>query len=173
MISDLSITKATEADIPELVALVNSAYRGDSSRQGWTTEAHLLDGQRTDADDIRDLLTTPGATFLLARTSAGTLLGSVYLKNQAPDLYLGMLSVSPEHQARGLGKQFIAAAEAQARQLDCSGLLISVISVRQELLAWYERHGFQRTGETVQFPTDTRFGIPKQELELLLLRKIF
>jgi ribosomal protein S18 acetylase RimI-like enzyme len=99
------------------------------------------------------------------------LLGSVYLKEQAPDLYLGMLSVSPAHQAYGIGKQLMAAAEAHARRLGHSGLLISVISVRHELLAWYERHGFRRTGETVDFPRDTRFGIPKQELELLVLRK--
>lgn len=172
MISPLSISPAVAADIPEMVALVNSAYRGDSSRQGWTTEAHLLDGQRTDADDLHDLLTAPGATFLLARQSVtGQLLGSVYLKAQAPDLYLGMLSVSPAHQAYGIGKQLMAAAEAHARALDHSGLLISVISVRHELLAWYERHGFRRTGETIDFPRDTRFGIPKQELELLLLRK--
>jgi ribosomal protein S18 acetylase RimI-like enzyme len=171
MLSSLTITPATEADIPDLVTLVNSAYRGDSSRQGWTTEAHLLDGQRTDADNLRELLTAPGATILQARTAAGELLASVYLKNQAPDLYLGMLSVSPGHQAYGIGKQLMAAAEAHAQRLGCTSLLISVISVRHELLAWYERHGFQRTGETVAFPTDTRFGIPKQELVLLLLRK--
>ncbi|RPD45868.1 GNAT family N-acetyltransferase [Hymenobacter sediminis] len=165
------LSAATEADLPELLPLVNRAYRGDASRQGWTTEAHLLDGQRTDPDDLRELLHAPGTTFLLARNPAGQLLGSVYLKNQSPDLYLGMLSVEPMQQAQGLGKHLLAAAEAHARQLGCTSILISVISVRAELLAWYERHGFRRTGETAAFPTDTRFGIPRQQLELLLLRK--
>ncbi|WP_317239058.1 GNAT family N-acetyltransferase [Hymenobacter sp. 5516J-16] len=88
-----------------------------------------------------------------------------------PDLYLGMLSVEPAQQARGLGKFLLRAAESHARQLGCTSILISVISVRDELLAWYERHGFRRTGETAAFPTDTRFGIPRQQLDLLLLRK--
>ncbi|MBX0289567.1 GNAT family N-acetyltransferase [Hymenobacter sp. HSC-4F20] len=171
MLTDLLITPATEADLADLLPLVNRAYRGDASRQGWTTEANLLDGQRTDAEELQELLRAPGATFLLARTPAGHLLGSVYLKNQVPDLYLGMLSVEPAQQAQGLGKFLLAAAEAHAWQQGCTSLLISVISVREELLAWYERHGFRRTGETVAFPTDTRFGIPRQKLELLLLRK--
>ncbi|GAB3223127.1 GNAT family N-acetyltransferase [Hymenobacter seoulensis] len=171
MSADLIISAATESDIPDLVALVNRAYRGEASHQGWTTEAHLLEGQRTDADDLREALNTPGATILQARSAAGQLLASVYLKNQYPDLYLGMLSVDPGQQARGLGKQLLAAAEQQARQLGCSAILISVISVRTELLAWYERLGFRRTGETMAFPRDTRFGIPRQPLELVLLRK--
>ncbi|TGE04832.1 GNAT family N-acetyltransferase [Hymenobacter fodinae] len=171
MLSPVSITLATEADIAEVVALVNSAYRGDTSRQGWTTEAHLLDGQRTDAEDIRTLLQGAGGAILLARNEAGQLVGSVYMQEQQPDLYMGMLSVSPLLQGTGLGKRLMAAVAEHARQVGCNSLLISVISVRHELLAWYERHGFQRTGETVAFPTDTRFGIPKQPLELLLLRK--
>ncbi|UYZ64034.1 GNAT family N-acetyltransferase [Hymenobacter weizhouensis] len=167
----LTFSPATAADIPAVVALVNSAYRGESSRQGWTTEADLLDGSRTDADDLHSILAAPGATLLLARTAAGELLGSVYLKHQAPDLYLGMLTVVPTQQGRGLGKQLLAAAEAHARSLGCTSILMTVISVRHELLAWYERHGFARTGETASFPADPRFGQPRQPLELLVLRK--
>ncbi|WP_045690275.1 GNAT family N-acetyltransferase [Hymenobacter sp. AT01-02] len=171
MLPALSIAPATATDIPALVALVNSAYRGDTSRQGWTTEADLLEGTRTDAADLADLMAGPGATFLLARTANGELRGSVYLKNQHPDLYLGMLTVDPAHQAHGIGKYLLAAAERQARHLGCTSILMSVISVRHELLAWYARHGFRQTGETVAFPTDVRFGVPRQELVLLLLRK--
>ncbi|SHM15353.1 GNAT family N-acetyltransferase [Hymenobacter psychrotolerans] len=171
MVPLLRISFAVQADIPALAALVNRAYRGEASRQGWTTEADLLDGQRTDEADLQQHLTAPGATFLLAHDAAGHLLGSVYLKNQHPDLYLGMLAVEPARQAHGGGRQLLAAAEAHARQLGCTSILISVISVRRELLAWYERHGFQETGETTAFPTDTRFGIPHQKLELSLLRK--
>lgn len=171
MTAELRISPATAADIPALVELVNRAYRGDASRQGWTTEAHLLDGQRTDQADLHELLTTPGATFLLAHTTDDQLVGSVYLKLQHPDLYLGMLSVEPTHQAAGIGKQLLAAAETYAQTQHCTSILISVITMRAELIAWYERHGFAPTGETVAFPTDTRFGVPRQPLELLLMRK--
>ena len=168
----LLITPATTADVPALVALVNSAYRGESSTQGWTTEAHLLDGQRVDAAALLDLLAAPEATILQSTTPAGQLLGSVYLHPQ-PDsaLYLGMLSVSPTQQGQGVGKHLLAAAEAHALQKACASIRITVISVRTELLAWYERHGYRRTGATEPFPTDTRFGVPKQPLELLVLEK--
>ncbi|MDU0370034.1 GNAT family N-acetyltransferase [Hymenobacter endophyticus] len=173
MLSTLRYSPATNADIPALTRLVNCAYRGEASEQGWTTEAHLLAGQRTDEDDLRDHLQAPGATFLLARTATQEVIGSVFLQQQGPDLYLGMLSVEPTLQAQGLGRQLVTAAEAHARQLGCTGIRITVISVRHELLAWYERLGFRRTGATVDFPTDTRFGIPRQTepLVLLVLRK--
>jgi ribosomal protein S18 acetylase RimI-like enzyme len=172
MPTELRITPATAADIPALVTLVNSAYRGEASTQGWTTEAHLLDGQRTDAAALLDLLTVPEATILQCTTTEGQLLGSVYLHPE-PDgaLYLGMLSVTPTQQGQGIGKYLLEAAEAFARQKACSRIQITVISVRAELLAWYERHGYHRTGATEAFPTDTRFGIPRQPLELLVLEK--
>lgn len=171
MLPLLRISFASEADIPALAALVNRAYRGEASRQGWTTEADLLDGPRTDAADLQQHLAAPGATFLLAHDAAGHLLGSVYLKNQRPDLYLGMLAVEPARQAHGVGRQLLAAAEAHARQLGCTAVLISVISVRRELIAWYERQGFQETGEVLPFPLDASPSIPKQDLQLLLMRK--
>ncbi|GAA4010382.1 GNAT family N-acetyltransferase [Hymenobacter fastidiosus] len=162
---------ATAADVPELAALVNSAYRGPESEKGWTTEAHLLGGQRTDADALREMLAAADAVFLLARTEDGTLAGSVYLHKQTDALYLGMLSVAPTLQAHGLGKHLLRAAEDYARRQDCFRLRITVISVRTELLAWYERHGYQRTGATEPFPTGPRFGLPRQPLELVVLEK--
>ena len=168
---ELYVKRATAADVPALVALVNSAYRGEQSRQGWTTEAHLLGGQRTDAAALLDLLTPDEATLLLCSTADGQLCGSVYLHLQGDTLYLGMLSVAPTRQAQGIGKRLLAAAEAHAYRNACSRLRITVISVRTELLAWYERHGYQPTGETEPFPTDTRFGIPRQPLELLVMEK--
>ncbi|WP_426492078.1 GNAT family N-acetyltransferase [Hymenobacter sp. 102] len=171
--SDLFFSPASEAELPALNRLVNRAYRGEASEQGWTTESHLLAGQRTDEADLRAQLHTPGVTFLLARTSTGELVGSVFLQPQGADLYLGMLSVEPTRQAQGLGRQLVTAAENFARQQGCTGIRITVISVRHELLAWYERLGFRPTGETVEFPTDPRFGIPRQPepLVLLVLRK--
>ena len=168
----LAISPAAARDIPDLVALVNRAYRGEASRRGWTTEAHLLDGLRTDENELGELLATPNVTLLMARDTAGQLLGSVYLEIKRPDLYLGMLSVDPDQQAHGIGRQLLAAAEAYARQTGCTGVLISVISVRTELIAWYERLGFQPTGETVPFPEEAKLSLPKQELALLLMRKM-
>ncbi|MCA8830367.1 GNAT family N-acetyltransferase [Hymenobacter pini] len=174
MLTNLTFSPATSADIPALNRLVNRAYRGEAAEQGWTTESYLLAGQRTDEADLLAQLHTPGATFLLARTAAPELVGSVFLQQQGSGLYLGMLSVEPTKQAQGLGRQLVTAAEEYARQLGCTGIRITVISVRHELLAWYERLGFRRTGETVDFPTDTRFGIPRQPepLVLLVLRKV-
>ncbi|WP_185283184.1 GNAT family N-acetyltransferase [Hymenobacter sp. NBH84] len=166
-----TLVPATPADIPELETLVNQAYRGEASRQGWTTEADLLDGTRIDAVELRQLLATPGATILTARDATGTLVACAYLHAQPPRLYLGMLSVQPTLQAKGVGKQLLQAAEQHARQHGCHLLKITVISDRTELLAWYERQGYQRTGATEPFPTATRFGVPRKPLVLLVLEK--
>lgn len=172
MASPLQIRPATLADLPALAALVNRAYRGQASRQGWTTEDHLLDGPRTDEADLRRLVAAPGAAFLLTHDDAtGQLLGSIYVQPQGANLYVGMLSVEPTRQAGGIGRQLLAAAEARARQAGHTGVLMSVVSVRHELLTWYERLGFGRTGEVLPFPVEASPSVPKQPLELLLLRK--
>ena len=170
----LRFSPATAADLPALNRLVNRAYRGEASTQGWTTEAALLAGQRTDEADLLEQLAKPGAQFLLARRAADdALVGSVFLQVQGLELYLGMLSVEPTLQAGGVGRQLVQAAESHARALGCTAVRMTVISVRHELLAWYERLGYQRTPETVAFPTDTRFGVPLQAAPLVLqvLRK--
>ncbi|RYU83381.1 GNAT family N-acetyltransferase [Hymenobacter persicinus] len=166
-----TFTPATAADAPALAELVNSAYRGAESEKGWTTEAHLLGGQRTDAAALREMLAADNAVILLGRDENGVLLGSVYLQQQPDALYLGMLTVRPTRQGQGLGKQLLAAAEDYARRRQLPRMRITVISVRHELLAWYERHGYHRTGATEDFPTDPRFGLPRQPLVLLVLEK--
>lgn len=171
MPDDFHIKPATPADVPALVTLVNSAYRGEISKQGWTTEAHLLDGQRTDAKGLLDLLAPTEATILQCITPDGQLCGSVYLQLRGDTLYMGMLSVVPNRQAQGIGKRLLQAAEAHARQQACRRMRITVISVRAELIAWYERHGYHQTGQTEPFPTDVRAGIPRQPLELLVMEK--
>jgi ribosomal protein S18 acetylase RimI-like enzyme len=162
---------ATADDLPELNQLVNSAYRGDSSRKGWTTEADLLDGIRTDEAGLQEMMQEPDAAILCCRNEKDELLGCVYLKKKNNQLYLGMLTVNPELQGGGIGKQLLMAADERARTLQCSAITMTVISVRAELIAWYERHGYHRTGETAPFPTDPRFGIPKQALEFIVLEK--
>ena len=168
----LTLTPATTADLPALETLINQAYRGPTSRQGWTTEADLLDGPRLDAAELRRLLAAPGATLLTARAPTdGALVGCACLQVQPPRLYLGLLTVRPAGQAQGVGKFLLQAAEDHARRAGCAYLKITVISDRAELLAWYERHGYRRTGATAPFSTDPRFGVPRKPLVLLVLEK--
>ncbi len=165
------ITKAVVEDAPELNTLVNSAYRGDSSRQGWTTEADLLDGTRIDANGIAELIQTQGTT-LLKYVEAGEILGCVELKKNEGKLYLGMLTVRPNLQGKGIGKELLKAAEAEGKKQSCASIFMTVISVRKELIDWYVRHGYQLTGEHKPFAfTDPRFGQPKMKLEFVVLEK--
>ena len=168
--SNARITPATAADVPDLNRLVNSAYRGDSSRKGWTTEADLLGGIRTDEAGLHDMLAKPEATILTYKFD-GQLIGSVYLEVKNDSLYLGMLTVLPDLQAAGIGRQLLEAAETYARKHSCRTISITVIPQRTELLAWYERRGYQRTGQTYPFPTDPRFGEPKEPLSFVELEK--
>ncbi len=166
-----SIVAATLADIPEINALVNGAYRGDSGRQGWTTEADLIDGTRIDEDILANLINRDDTTVLTYREGQ-TLLGCVELRKEGYKLYLGMLSVSPLSQNKGIGKKLMAAAELHAQQHKCTSIFMTVISVREELLKWYQRHGYVLTGERKPFIVpDERWGIPKGSLEFLVLEK--
>jgi ribosomal protein S18 acetylase RimI-like enzyme len=167
-----SISTATAADVPALAALINRAYRGAASLQGWTTEDHLLDGPRISEAALRDMLDAPLATLLTYRgDTTAALTGCVYLQQQGAQLYLGTLAVAPEAQAQGVGQQLLAAAERYAQQRGCTTLKITVLSARTELLAWYERHGYVRTGAAEPFPATTAFGRPRQPLTLLELTK--
>lgn len=150
---------------------MNSAYRGEGSKKGWTTEADLLDGTRTDEANISDLINDPDAVILKYLNEEGEIIACVYLQKQGSRLYLGMLSVLPDIQGAGIGKALLAAAHEHAIKNQCSHIFMTVISVRHELIAWYERHGYKRTGETKPFPVGEKFGIQKQPLELIVLEK--
>ena len=165
------ITPATPADIPALNQLINSAYRGDSSRKGWTTEADLLDGIRTDEAGLLAMLGNPNAT-ILTYTSDNQLIGCVYLEKKGTDLYLGMLTVSPELQAAGIGRKLLEAAEDRARAQQCRAVTMTVIPQRTELIAWYQRRGYHPTGQTQPFPTGPQFGLPKEPLSFIVLEKV-
>jgi ribosomal protein S18 acetylase RimI-like enzyme len=171
----LKLRLATAADVGEIVSLVNSAYRGDSSRRGWTTEADLLGGQRTDALAIHEFLTTqPQNVMLVHADSAGRLLACVQLEQRGQSAYLGMLTIHPDHQASGLGRALLSAAEQFVQsQWRVTSVVMSVIRQRAELIAWYERRGYRQSGETAAFPYgDLRFGEPKQaDLQFVILRK--
>ena len=158
-------------DAERITALVNGAYRGDGSRAGWTTEADLLDGTRVTEPIVAALLADPRTTILLCE-DAGRLLGCVELRREAARLYLGMLTVAPGEQGRGLGSLLMDAAEAQARDLGLQAIVMTVISVRDALIAWYRRRGFRPTGATHAFAfTDPGFGQPKRPLEFAVLEK--
>jgi ribosomal protein S18 acetylase RimI-like enzyme len=168
---NFTIEPAKKEDAAELDVLVNSAYRGESSKQGWTTEADLLDGTRTDAAAIADLIQTPGTT-LLKYVEGGKILGCVELREEKGKMYLGMLTVRPYLQGKGIGKQMLHAAEVEAEKKGIASIFMTVISVRKELIDWYKRHGYKETGETKPFAfTDPRFGQPKQKLEFIVLEK--
>lgn len=163
---------ATIVDIPRLNALVNNAYRGDYSKKGWTTEADLLGGIRTDEQALHEIIDDP-QSVLLKYVLDNEIVGCVHLRKDDDELYLGMLTVSPELQAKGIGKQLLVAAEDEARKRNCRAIYMTVISERKELIAWYERHGYVSTGERKPFPhDDPRFGIPKMSLEFVVLRKL-
>jgi ribosomal protein S18 acetylase RimI-like enzyme len=165
-----TITPATEKDIPALDKLVNSAYRGEGSKKGWTTEADLLDGLRTDPGSLLKILQDADAVILKYTGETG-IEGCVYLKKKEEALYLGMLTVSPELQAKGIGKQLLAAAETHAKQQACTKITMTVISVRHELIAWYKRHGYHATGQTEPFPSDPAFGLPRLALFFIVMEK--
>jgi ribosomal protein S18 acetylase RimI-like enzyme len=172
----LTVERATDADIEALTTLVNSCYRGDESRAGWTTEADFLDGQRTDAAMLRaELAERPGALMLVMRDApAAAPIGTVWLEPRAGGTwYLGMLSVRPEMQSRQLGRRLLAEGERYARERGATRMRISVFPMRDTLLAWYERRGFRATGETLPFPYgDPRHGIPlRDDLHFVVLEK--
>ena len=155
---------ATPADIDALVALVTSAYRGDSSRAGWTTEADLLDGNRIDPEVLRTDLERPRSRVLLAEADGG-LQACAHVADEDGAGYFGMFAVRPGLQGGGLGKQLLAECERIARdEWQLPVMRMTVIDVRAELIAFYERRGYRRTGEFKPFPYgDTRFGQPKRD----------
>jgi GNAT superfamily N-acetyltransferase len=169
------IRPAVAADIPALHALVESAYRGDSARQGWTHEADLLDGRRTDPGRLAALLADPAQTVLIASAADARLIGCVNITDCGDgEAMLGLLAVRPDQQAAGLGGRLIAAAEDFARSTRAAHrMTMTVIASRKDLIAYYVRRGYADTGERRPFPAhDPGFGLPKvNDLEFVVLGK--
>ncbi|MUL44003.1 GNAT family N-acetyltransferase [Streptomonospora sp. PA3] len=156
---------AGEADVPALVELVNSAYRGDASRRGWTTEADLIGGQRVDSGQIADLLARPKTRVILAERDESLLACCELADGGDGTAYFGMFAVRPGAQGGGLGRRVLAEAErVAAAELGAASLRMTVLRQRSDLIAWYERRGYRRTGATTPFPYgDERFGLPKRD----------
>ena len=166
------ISKATIFDVPMLNALVNGAYRGESSKRGWTTEADLLDGIRIDEDRLEAMIRMPGSLILKYSDEQNNILGCVHLERHEERLYLGVLTVSPVLQGKGIGKELLIAAEQEAKLANCVAIYMTVIDGRTELIHWYLRHGYSITGERKPFPSDDlRFGLPRKHLEFIVMEK--
>jgi GNAT superfamily N-acetyltransferase len=172
---DITFRNASVQDIPALIDLVTSAYRGDASRRGWTTEADMLDGNRIDADVLRADIERPRSRVLLAERD-GDLLACGHVCDEQGAGYFGMFSVRPDLQGGGVGKLLLAEAERIARdEWRLPVMRMTVIDIRDELIAFYERRGYRRTGIKKPFPYgDPRFGIPKRDdLRFEVLEKTF
>lgn len=161
---------ATDHDVDDIVELVQSAYRGESSRQGWTTEADLVDGQRVDADMVRAAISGKGVVVLLVEDDE--LLACCELRPLDDGAaYLGMFAVRPGHQGGGIGRRVIAHASEVAQTWGADCIRLTVIEQRNELIDWYRRLGYEPTGETEPFPyDDERFGRPlRDDLRFVVL----
>lgn len=167
----MPISVARKEDIPALVKLLNNSYRSEESKQGWTTEADMVGGDlRTDEENMNELMELPDAVFLKYINEKNEIEGCVFLHKRQGKLYLGMLSVSPAMQAKGIGKEIMNASEKYAKEQDCPSVFMRVFSFRKELLAWYERQGYYKTGE-IQLFEDSKFGYAKEPLEFVVLQK--
>jgi ribosomal protein S18 acetylase RimI-like enzyme len=167
---------ATSADIPDIVALMNAAYRGIGGDAGWTHEIGVVGGTRTDASTIAAMLATETGVILLMRDAADlTSLGCVWLEPTADTAvwYLAMLTVDPRRQAQGLGRRLLEGAEAYARAAGAQRITMTVVWLRDSLIAWYERRGYHRTGATEPFPyDDASVGTPlRDDLHFVVLDK--
>lgn len=166
----LTVRVAAAEDAEAVAALVQSSYRGEESRRGWTTEADLIGGQRTDPAMVRDLVTSPESVVLVATEQDGTLVACCHVARRPGAGYLGMFAVRPGRQGNGYGRAMLDAAERHVREAWAGDRLeLTVLNHRPELMAWYERCGFVRTGEEHDFPYgDERYGRPRRD-DLVLL----
>jgi len=172
LFSNPHISLATTEDIPLIKNLLNSAYRGESSRQGWTTEANIIAGDvRTDDNNLLEVMQLPASVFLKYTNEKNEIVGCVNLQQHGSKIYLGMFSVSPLLQGFGIGKQILQASEEFAEQVKATSIYMSVISVRSELISWYNRNGYRETGERKAFVEDGLTGKHLQPLEFIILEK--
>jgi ribosomal protein S18 acetylase RimI-like enzyme len=171
---ELTIRPAGPADIDAVAALVERAYRGEASRAGWTTEADLLDGQRTDPGEVAAKVISGTGEVLVAVDERGVIVACCELEPRPHGAYFGMFAVEPALQSAGLGRLVLDAAEARARERwSAATMEMTVIGQRTELIAWYERRGYRPTGQVKPFPYgDVTKGVPRRtDLEFVVLAK--
>lgn len=169
---DAAIRFANLDDVQVIVQLLNSAYRGESSKAGWTTEAHLIGGNvRANAQQVTEVITMPNSVMLVYTNAAETIIGCVNLQIHANGIYLGMFSVQPDLQGAGIGKKLLLAAEEFALANHTNRIYMTVIDVRTELIDWYKRNGYKDTGERKVFIEDDVTGNHLQPLQFAYLEK--
>ncbi len=167
----LAFRYATAADAPAVRALIERAYRGEESAGSWTSEAHLLKGMRTRPGEIETLIAGTDTRFVLAE-EAGEVVGCALIERRDGYCYFGMFAVRPDRQAGGVGRAVLNACEDAARDVWRSPeMRMTVISLRTDLIAYYERRGFVRTGETVTFPFADWTGETTRDFDLRVLAK--
>ncbi len=170
--SNKNIQFATIQDIKELESLLNSAYRGETAKQGWTHEADLIAGEvRVNEEMIHSNLTYENSIVLKYVNVNNEIIGCVNLQKHENKIYLGMFSVSPLLQGSGIGKQILFAADEYALYLKCTAIYMTVIYLRTELIDWYKRNGYIETGERKPFIEDAVTGKHLQKLEFIVLEK--
>jgi GNAT superfamily N-acetyltransferase len=167
---------AVEADYVAIVDLANLAYRGSGSTASWNIETGIIEGQRLNESFLReDLAAKPEAQLLTFRDDPdGPLLGTVWLDKRKDSVWnLGLLTIRPDLQNKQLGRALLAAAEDFARERGGRRIRMTVVNVRDSLLAWYQRRGYRVTGETQPFPYgDERYGRPlRDDLHFVVLEK--
>jgi ribosomal protein S18 acetylase RimI-like enzyme len=166
------ITKATIKQVAEITTLVNSAYRGETSKKGWTTEADFLEGTRISEKELTEIIQDKNTTLLIYQENQ-KIIGTVLLSNKQTELYLGMLTISPDLQNSGLGKKLLLAAEEHAHTLKLPKIVMSVISIRKELIAWYNRNGYIDTGIREPFPANANdVNLYFEPLEFMIIEKV-
>jgi len=171
----MHLEAAQLADLPALHALIESAYRGDSAKLGWTHEADLLGGQRTDMEALEAMVSDPAQAILILRDGEDIDACAALADRGGGLTYLGMFTVAPGRQATGVGRLLLAASEEHAAtRFGATRIEITVIAQRTELIAWYERRGYRPTGERRPFPADDpRFGLPmRDDLVFVVLEKM-
>jgi len=167
-----TIRLADQGEAPRITALIERAYRGEESKTGWTSEADLLTGPRTSVDEIAAIMRDPFARFLVADADDGGLAGCALIRNENGSGYFGMFAVRPDIQGAGIGDQLIKAAEQHLRDLwQLTTVYITVINIRHDLIPYYERRGYRRTGERKPFPFDIAPGATRTDFHLAVLRK--
>jgi ribosomal protein S18 acetylase RimI-like enzyme len=172
-VTDLQIRPARPGDAGALTELIRSAYRGDTSRSGWTSEADLVEGERINASQVRAMIGDSGSLMLVGESQTG-ILACCQLQNRGSGLaYFGTFAVAPQDQGAGLGRQLMAEAEHQAvTAFAAHRLEMTVLAQQDKLIAYYERRGFRRTGQTRPFPADPRYARPlRDDLYFVVLIK--
>ncbi|MEY3322807.1 MAG: hypothetical protein RLZZ417_2390 [Bacteroidota bacterium] len=164
----MKISKALLSDIPDICKIVNHAYRGEEAKKGWTYESDLIEGdKRTSEMDLFSLISKEGATILVAKNEFETIVGTVFLEVKESNLYMGMLSVEPVLQGKGMGKMLVLNAIEIGKLKGLKNIQIQVVNLRYELIAWYEKLGFILSGKKFPFQVPVEFGKPKVPIHFI------